>query len=266
MSALKKALTDLRFRVPPQILNAIFLNQNQDWTRAPVSLDEAIMSKVIRPRVMMDCDIVGGTDVLIDISNLPSERMDVTSWVMRVPKTLTQNRSIISVQGITTVRPDNRAFMTTPMANTGAMMMAGNALLQTNMIPPAIFNHRLDLIGENVILISETSYLQPNMYLHCMLGSDEQLSHIKMRYWIKFSRLVELAVKSFIYNEYIVEMDMFELRGGQAMGRFKEIIDSWNDSEQEYQLFLAEKWKKSSMQNDERAHDRYIKALIGTDR
>jgi len=266
MAVLKKALGDLSFRIPPHILNAVFIERFFDYRSRPMSLEEAIMARVIRPRVMMDCDIVGGTETVIDISNVPSEQVDITTWVLRIPKSKTQNRSIISVLGVTFVRPDNRAYVNTPMANAGSLMMSANALMQVQTTPPNLSTHRVDLIGENVILLSETSYLQPAMQLHCILGSDDQLSHIKLRYYLMFSRLVELAVKSFIYNEYIVEMDMAELRGGANLGRFKDIIENYSDAEQEYQLFLAEKWKKCSMMNDELSHSRYINALIGANR
>ncbi len=262
MMAIKKALTELSFRIPPQILKAVFLEHNKQHFRKPLSLDEVIMSRVIRPRVMVDCDITGGVDSFISLNNLPYEAVAPATWVMHIPKDRTQDRSIISVQGISFVLPYTNYFAGIP----GGMMQAAAAVMTSHTPPPVNYISSVELITENTISITCLTALQANMYLQCVLGSDENLSHLKMRFYRNFSRLVELAVKAYIYNEYILEIDMAELHGGESIGRFKDIVDGWNDAEQEYQLYLDEKWKKLMVLNDDAARKRYITSLIGLDR
>ena len=63
MSAVTHALKSLRFTIPEEILKITFKNKYAGWrtvSNAPTSLDEQIMTKVVRPRVMVECDLIGG--------------------------------------------------------------------------------------------------------------------------------------------------------------------------------------------------------------
>jgi hypothetical protein len=61
-----------------------------------------------------------------------------------------------------------------------------------------------------------------------------------------------------IYNTYTVQLDIGELRGGQNLGKIKEIIDSYADAEQNYEDYLKEKWAKIAIMND---GERWLRAL-----
>jgi hypothetical protein len=266
MSALKHALKEVAFRIPPQILKAVFLDRNHSFFRRPLSIDEVIMARVIRPRVMVDCDIAGGVDTFITISDLPAEMVNTATWVMHIPKLRTQDRSIISVQGVSFIRPFANNYTGIPTLNSGGLLQTAAAVMSSVMPPPNSYISTVELIGENTICITDLTALQANMYLLCVLGSDENLSHIKMRFYNKFAQLVTLAVKAYIYNVSLLEIDLAQLQGGAALGSFREVIDRWNDAEQEYQLFLDEKWKKLMVLNDFNARQRYVSSLIGLDR
>lgn len=264
MNALRKALDDLKFVIPKPILKAVF-TERRSWSsvQSP-SLDDQILNEVIRPRVLVDCNLVGGHEVTISLIGLAYSEVDSNSVVYRIPKDRTQNRSIVSVLNITYVDL-NAVGGQTGFVSCGvtAEQSAAQGLLDAIQPMPMIATTRVSLIGENVVLLRDNIRPPGNAYLRCIIGHDEAMSHLSPRSYRPFAKLVEYAVKSHIYNEYIVEMDMGELRGGLNLGKFKEVIENYADAEELYDTYFRERWQKISFQQDRETMGRFIKMITG---
>lgn len=269
-AALSKALDEISFRIPKPILDAVFIQRENNYRNTPVSIDEMLLVKVIRPRVLVDCNLVGGTEVSIALSNVPTTRSeDYTvaapyTTVYRIPKSMTQGRSITSVLNI--------MFSNSPMASTyggmggnqnSTMMNAGSAVMDAMGSIPMTSTANIQLIGENVVMVRDNVLLPVNIYLRCVLANDENMSHLQLKSYRAFADLAVLAVKAYIYNSYIIQMDLGELHGGQQLGRFKEIIDNYADAEELYGVYITEKWQKISFMNDRESMTRFMKLLTG---
>ncbi|BAW19278.1 hypothetical protein [Ralstonia phage RP31] len=264
MNALRKALDDIKFVIPRAVLETVFVKRHQNFRVASPSLDEQILNEVIRPRVYIDTNLVGGAEILVDLSGLEGDEVNTTDMVYRIPKNRTQNRTIMSVLNVTYV--DAQAMAAAGQyasCGVSAEQSAAQALLDAVSPLPLISTGRITVIGENVVLIRDSIRIPSNSYLRCIVAHDEAMSHIQPRSYKAFCKLVEYAVKSYIYNEYVVELDMGELRGGHNLGKFKDIIEGYNDSEELYDTYLREKWAKISFQNDRESHNRFLKLLIG---
>jgi hypothetical protein len=96
MIAIKKAVDEIKYSIPMEILQQVFVKPSKHWRDAPASLDDAIISTVIRSQVMVDMDLVGGTEVYIPLWMSPSKLVDLYMTVYNIPKDLTQGRSITS--------------------------------------------------------------------------------------------------------------------------------------------------------------------------
>jgi hypothetical protein len=131
---------------------------------------------------------------------------------------------------------------------------------------PHTSTSRVQLIAENTILIRDGTAIPQNSFLRCVLANDDNLSNIQLRSYRHFSNLVELAIKSYIYNELVVQIDVGEIRYGQVLGVFKEIVTSYADAEVNYRDYLTETWEKVAFMNDDESHLRYLKLLIGGNR
>lgn len=273
MSPLNKAADEIKFRIPKPILDTVFLQRDKLYRQIPASIDEHILNLVIRPRVLVDCNLAGGTEAILSLAGVPSTRSeDYTvanpyTTVFRIPKARTQNRSIMSVLNIT--------FSNAPLASSGGtaannqgstMLQAGSAVFDAMGSIPVTSTARVQLIGENVVLVQDSILLPSNIFLRCVLANDENMSHIQLRSYRHFSELVVLAVKAYIYNSYIIAMDLGELHGGQMLGRFKEIIDGYADADELYRTYLEEKWTKVAFMNDASSYTRFLKTLIGGSR
>lgn len=264
MNALRKALDDIKFVVPRPVLDTVFVKRHTNFRTAAPSIDEQILNSVVRPRVYIDTNLVGGAEILVPLTGLQGEEVNTVDMVYRIPKNLTQNRSIMSVLNITYVDAQSMAAAGS-FASCGvtAEQTAAQNLLEAVSPMPMISTGRINLIGENVILVKDSIRIPSNAYLRCIVAQDEAMSHLQPRSYKAFGKLVEYAVKAFIYNEYIIEVDMGELRGGHNLGKFKDIIEEYADANELYETYLTEKWAKISFQNDRESHGRFLKLIIG---
>ncbi len=271
MNIIKKAISDLKFDIPIDILEEAFMpysKYGQLRNREMITLDEMILNNVIRPRVLVDCNIVGGQHDMISLAGLPIDTTQPGSSIIRIPKSRTQGKTIITPLSINLVPL---------MSNNGVNVLGGiNAVYNSNPVTtaaaglyasynnvPVISSARLQLIGENVLLIKEQVMLSTDMYLRCMLTNDEDLNNIPIRMHLNFSKLVNYATKAYIYNKLIVSLDQGQLQGGAVIGVFKSIIESYADSNQNYQDFLSNRWTKAAFLADNTNKERFLKLLIG---
>lgn len=267
MSALNHALSQVRFRIPKQILEVVFTKRAERWRQTPMSTEDHVLNEVLRPRVLVDCNLVGGAEVFVPLDGLQSEVIDVNSRVYRVPKELTQGRSIMSVLSISYVNP--AAYSLGGMGvvpGNSTMLRAGESVMNAMSSMPLTSNANVQLIGENVVLVKEFGMTSGVNFLRCIVAHDENMSHLQLRSHRAFGDLCVLAVKAYIYNEYIIQLDVGELHGGQTIGKFKEIIEGYADSEELYSIYLTEKWAKASFQNDIVSNTRLIKSIMGGNR
>lgn len=267
MMAISKALDEVKMQIPPQILQAVFVQRDQRWRQAPASIDEQILSLVIRPRVLVDCDLVGGTEILISLEGCLVDRPNDYTNVYRVPKDRTQGRSIIAIKHISYTDPTRTAAAGVPSQLTGgAMLNAGMAVMDAHSPIPITSTAHAQLIGENVLMVKDVTVMPSNIFLRAVIGYDENMSHLQLRSYRAFSQLVVLACKSYIYNQMVIRIDQGELQGGMQLGRFKEIVDNYADSEELYQVYITEKWQKIAMMNDTESFTRHLRLIIGGSR
>ena len=143
------------------------------------------------------------------------------------------------------------------------LTMASQALNASYDIVGKMGTSRLELIGENVVLVKDPSIAPTSGVLRCVLANDENMNNLSIRSFHAFSKLCELAVKSHIYNRLVIEMDSGKIRGGFEIGAFKNIVDSYSEKEEEYQDYLKMKWQKISVMNDRETYERHIRIQIG---
>ena len=269
MNPITKALSDISYRIPREILIEVFAPKSYLWRDSPINYEEQIRNIVIRSRVMVDCDLVGGTEVLISLFGVPSYTVasDRLVTVYNIPKDKTQGRTIISVLSLAYVNGASAAYMNTansfdPCTVTD-MAVAGAAMMNAMGSLPVPSSAKIQLIGENTVMIKDTVTASGTGLLRCLLANDENFSHLQIRSIPYFTRLCELATKAYIYNEYTIKMDKGRIEGGAEIGRFREIVDGYADAEEMYQEYLLNTWQKVSFMNDRESFERLLKMQIG---
>lgn len=262
--AVEKALAEIRFIIPEEILDLVFIKKAYTYRDRPTNLDREIIKKVIAPRVLMDCNLLGGVDYMVELQDIYRETTEEFMAVYRIPKEFTDNRSIISVLGISYLNP----YMVSAPAGQNVcgwshIMATTQAVLEAMSPIPNFSSSEVTLEGENTILIRDARVLPQSSYARCILSYDEYMSNLNPRSYIAFAKMCELAVKSYIWKNRVIPMDRGELTAGVTLGAIKEVIEEYRDAEEMYQEYRKNTMRKVLMMNDDTQRRRHLTRLIG---
>lgn len=261
MNVITKALSEVGYAIPLEIIQLAF-RENTPRLNKTISLDEMIMNKVIRPRVLTDCNLVGGIQAIIKLDRCTIEYGINNEAIVTIPKTLTNNKKLLSVLGLVSNITQNVGGAVN--ASSGAYMSAAsnvvNALNDLNLIQTS----RVELIGDNKVLIEEYSMQFVNGAIRCMVENSSNLTNISPRSIPKFTKMVTYAVKAYIYNIMRVRMGKGYIYNGHELGVIKDIIDEYSDSNELYMEYLEKTWKEVAFMNDSMSYDRFIKGMFGS--
>jgi hypothetical protein len=264
MNPIAMALNHVRFTIPREVLDAVFIERNRFLRQVPMTVDAHITNEVIRARVLPELNLVGGAEIFVALQGIPGERINQFTSVYKIPKSRTGGRTIITVLNVTFSDPTATSnYGTATGCQSTEMLVTGQAMIDAMGTIPITSTAHVQLVGENTVMVRDTILLPPNVYLRCIVENDSNLSHLQARSYRAFFKLVEFAVKSFIYNNYIIQMDVGELYGGHNLGRFKEVVDSYSDAEELYQTHMREVMAKVMMMNDTEQHGRFLRMLVG---
>jgi hypothetical protein len=264
MNPIQKAIMDVKYKIPPQILQAAFVHREFGHRPLPTDVDALIRDRVINARVMVDCNLLGGQQVVIPLSTVAPEYLDPRTVVYRIPKSLTQGRSItrpLSMGvGLGTVASN---IMNRNSYGYSAVLDGADAVVDSHAPIPMVSTANLRMIAENVVMVTEMVALPSNIELRCYIENDEDFSSLRTTAFPKFSRLVELAVKAYIYNELSIPMGQGQLVGGMELGKFREIIDGYADANEMYDTYLQETWNKVATFTDANSRERHLRLVSG---
>lgn len=265
MSAIEKALTDIKYTIPEGILKEVFKDEVAlTFNRIPRSLDDIIKDKVLAPRVLVDCNLVGGQIVVVDLNGCLEYSPQPYQFVFQIPMNRTQNRRIMSVLSVSYLAYSSSYYNgnTYSLSNNNEIANLGERIFASHASVPQISTARVELIGPNTILITDNNVISPTYAARVILENDANLNNLKPRAWLSFAELCIAAVKSYIYNKMPLIMGDSYLKGGQDLGVFKDIVDSYSDSEETYKTLLKEKWGKIALMNDTPQHIKFMKMQI----
>lgn len=263
MNPITKALQDLRYAIPKEILEKTFISKQYANYVSPVSLDARIREEVIEKRVMVDCNLVGGTQVAIPLEGIPREQVDYFTYVFRIPKNRTQGRTIVRVISVSFGQGNIVGHTNLGFQGSNPLLDAANQMISSHLPIPQVSTAYATLVGENTVAIVDSIALPTNIFLRCWIENDENLNHLSPASYQHFTKLVELAVKSYVYINNQIPMDQNYIFAGHEIGKFKEIIDEYRDAEENYRDFLNTTWRKTALLNDFHGKRRHIAALTG---
>lgn len=263
MGAIQKAIQEVKYAIPEEILKEIFLKKEFGRTPLPVSLDTMIREKVVDPRVMVDCNLLGGTQVELPLHDVVPEQVDLYKIIYRIPMSVTQNRNISKVISLTIGRSTmlNTSYM--GVEGYSQVLEAAQGLMSSQGGIPIVSTANVRLIAENTVLVSDYLSLPRNSFLRCYLENDDEFSQLNAMTYPHFCHLVELAVKAYIYVNGRIKVGMGELVGGMELGVFREFVDSYSDANQMYKDYIKEVWTKVMVMNDPRSKERHLRMIVG---
>lgn len=265
MNAINKALQEIKFNIPYEVLQLAFV-QNEPYLASPnnliYSIDERIRKSVIQSRVMVDCNMVGGDPVVIQVNRCQVHESPSYpgEYIISVPKELTGGRSIVAVLslvinfGYTSISTYGYTSSFLKSANDMYNNLANEAPMQTS---------RLELIGDNVVFVQDPTVYMYNSALRCVVEYSPNMNSLHPRFILAFAKLCVMAAKAYIYNTCIIKMDQAFLYGGHELNSVTSIIEGYADAEQMYQEYLNVEFKKILYMNSSNNMSRYIRSIFG---
>lgn len=270
MSPIGKALDDIKHSIPPQVLQEAFKPERSDWRNViPTSIDEQILLRVIKSRVLVDTNLIGGgITTVIDLSGLSPVFTDNYTTVFKIPRKLSSDRDILTALEVGYFPVNDLSGFIGAGVNTYSsrgMNSLTNGLqrvIDSFSTIPNMTTANVDLIATNTILIKDQYRMSGAYFLRCVISQDENLSNLNPRSYLVFSEICILAVKAYIYNTMLVKIDRAFLEGGQELGSMKNYIESLADSNEMYMTALREKWAAVAFFNDRESVTSYIKNMV----
>lgn len=259
-SPLNKALREIYFRIPNELLEAGFVDDRPGCQMSNTSLDDRIMTLLIRPRVLVDCDLIGGRQVNVDLAGLVPSYATHDSQVYSIPKSRTNGRSIVSVLSVAPMTHSYGTGHNTDMNGNPLVNLASRGMDAVAGGAP-FFDVATELVAENTVMLKYRNPIQQPGLLRCVIQNEENMNNLPIRTYPLFSQLVTLATQAYLYNRLYIRVDQAYLQSGQGLGSFKDRLDEYSSAEEDYQELLTGRWAKMQM-FDEEPHRRLIKSQI----
>lgn len=252
-----------RFGIPKAILNIAFLSRFANNFHNLGSLHDRIREDVINPRILVDCNLLHGTEVTIPLAKCEKLVWNYYETVYRVPMELTAGRKIISPLELTAasgavMSSDGAMSATTAgmysgnmatFSGMGANVAAAKQMMNSVMPIRNVSNALLYLLGDNTVLIKDAVIVPATMHLRVVLENDSEFNHIQPAWYPDFYDLVLIAVQAYIYNLIVIEQDSAFIASGGELNRVRDIVEGYADAEQRYKEQL-DFWYKCALLND----------------
>lgn len=243
-TAVDAMLTNIYQQIPQQILEKAYMSTEEDS-----SLDDQINRKLLIPVVHKDVNILCGKVKTITLTtrDLRPVRhgtfgnqvgMGIESEFYEVDATQRESRDIAFVVGPcqTLSQPYSGGGY---VGNNGAMMagntVLGNAsfLLNSRTFSRAAVAPVFDVAGSNTIRVTPSLQASPFM-LDVILGYDYEYSNVEPSVIIALRNLAPIAAKRDIHTRLVIAIDQGEVIAGSEIGVFKDIVSSYDISDDEY--------------------------------
>lgn len=280
MNALLYAINEINSQIPFEILQAAFTIDEQPTTVNLTTLDDKILRKCLRKRILVDANIVGGIELIIPLGNVPPAYYENNYTIYQIPPELTMNREIISALSITAL-PANSGFNSTSLDSSGfgtpnggnsaysnnfnPLMAVANRIGDSAAIGGVMHNAHLELVGFNTVLVYASYRTIAHLGMRVVIENENNLNNIQPRSYKNLGMLCVLGTKAYIYNKLIIAINSGYLSGGQDLGMFKSIIDNYSSAEEDYNTFLREIWSPVAYMNDVTRYNRHLASMIAPD-
>lgn len=257
------AISRIKFAIPRQILEKTFVPAGRHRYQESRSIDSFIREKVIDGRVAMDIDLLGSTFIQIPVKSSWISNQGNGEYLLRIPMSATQGRVITRVTSVE-LGNGNTAGMYPQLSNNGnAAINSAHKVMSSSLPTPISGTPHVELLGNNVVYVTDIIFSGFNLYLNCFLAADENFNNLAKPAWPHFAKLCELACKAYIWTELSILMDQAVLDGGQELGAFKDIVDDYRDAHEMYEEYFREKWRKVAILADPKSKERFLRSLVG---
>lgn len=271
MNVITQAMADIRrLKIPPQILEIAFKNPvNTLQNTAPTSLTERIMEKVIRPVVLKDLKNISGKHIILpltdrDIIHRTQGLNGGQIVTYYIKPALIENREIVSALSVSytpymlAASRDMAAAANSFYNNYTDLSSTNLRLMDSATQVPIVSTAMVELVGTHTVVVRNTIHESRLYDLRCVVSGDDDVNNFIARTSKDVRLLCEYAIKAYIYNNMLVDLDMGFLNGGREMPAIKNVVEGWSDMHEMYETYLRETMARVAFQVDQTRMNRFI--------
>ena len=271
MNALIYAINEITHVIPHELLQAAFTIDDYPETVNLNTVDDKILRKLLRKRVLIDMNITGGIETIIPLNNVQPSFYEYFYTIYQIPPEMTMNKEIVSALNIMLMPGSGvfgqgnlggNSFGNIGYMNENPVMNVANRIGSAASPSGVLSNAHLEIVGYNTILIYANFRVLTNFGLRVLLENDSNLNNIQPRSYKDVSMACVLACKAYIYNKLIIPVNSGYLASGQDLGMFKSILESYSEAEADYNTFLRERLGAVLFMNDTTRHNRFLASMI----
>lgn len=249
--------------IPKEVLTRAFYDVQQYNNMDTRSLIFHLQDQVIYRFLLPAMNIGGGKRMIIELGDVQPEIRDRFTRIYRVPMSMTQGRSIVSALSISYGAYLNTGSIAYPGNGGSQLLNSAQQVVNSVSAPKVNSTDQVALIGENTIMVRDAIQMFGGVNLECYLEHDKQLSDLHPRATLIFSDLVLLAIKAYIHNKLIVQMDMGVIHAGHELGVIRDIISGYADSHEMMMTMLKTDWPRVNALTDFESHKKFINMQFG---
>ena len=271
MNALIYAINEITHQIPHELLQAAFTIDDSPETVNLNTVDDKILRKLLRKRVLIDMNITGGIETIIPLNSVQPSFYEYFYTIYQIPPEMTMNKEIVSALNIMLMPGSGvfgqgnlggNSFGNIGYMNENPVMNVANRIGSAASPSGVLSNAHLEIVGYNTILIYANFRVLTNFGLRVLLENDSNLNNIQPRSYKDVSMACVLACKAYIYNKLIIPVNSGYLASGQDLGMFKSILESYSEAEADYNTFLRERLGAVLFMNDTTRHNRFLSSMI----
>lgn len=279
MNALMYCVNEIKHAIPYEVLHAAMTIDEDQTLYSMTTLEEKIINKVFRKRVLISANVVGGIETIIPIGTLSPTFTEPMYTVYYIPPEMTMGKEIMSALSLSYI--PTTGFMGT-VGGLGGGGMAYNPNTPSSFTSTATMNvasriagsvttsgilstAHLELVARNTVAVYAHYRALSNYGIRVVLENHDNLSNIQPRSYHALSKLGVLATKAFIYAKLIIPLNSGMLAAGQDLGVFKSIVESFESAEEDYHTYLKEGWAKIAFMNDTTRYSNYLASMLAPD-
>lgn len=253
----------IKNEIPREILIIAATEENFGYNQN-VTLEEKIMARVIKARLLLDVEIMSTISRQISLKNCTVTGYKTLDsqfeYLVEVPDSVLDGKEIVSASFIFY----NMIMPQMGMLGGSALENSMSTLMQAHSSLDLLTTNRLDVVGKNIVLVNTGSihwtFLNSSMEVN--LSPNPNMSHVKGTAIIELGDLAVLCAKQWIYNTLIIQIDQGYIRGGHNIDAVKNMIDRYESAIDVYKEKL-ETWNKIGFMLDARQYQKFIDMQMG---
>ena len=202
---------------------------NAGYNNEIIGTMSILENKIIRNIVIRELNMLDGEEKRIPFTACRVLFHGNDNMLIEIPPITLNNRPIITVDSITSgILPQGR------INKVGGLTGVAMNMLNTNSPTDMYSNCKTEVINNNIVKISDVSYVEPNAIINLRVQSNPNMSNLPLTTHIDFAELCLLATQKWIYAKKRKDINIAILKGGAELSVLKEIVDEWNDAKELY--------------------------------